>query len=232
MYIQETQSVSPHLKCFTSAPREPPHQWPSLQQEHPWRSSQSSPCCIIISFQDGIKIYLLAVFFQPALFLNFRKMEEWLVIDGWIRPHLQASQRGGQTTKSGWAGWSTEQTGQCVSRWRCRPKNRSSSVLERADLGQTSLSLESGGELRLHTAALLTIGGAEPSLRISVKLLLCSQLPFSFAVLFGGKRNIILTYRFLLQSHLEHQVGRFCRVFSKEVNVNKRYDTMPFQYKV
>lgn len=116
----------------------------SLQQKHTGRSSWSSPSCIIISFQENIKIYLLTVFFQPALFLNFRKMGEWLVIGGGIRSHLQASQRGSQATKSGWAGWPTEKTGQRVSSWRCNL---------RTEVGQCLRGLNWGKPLRRWTVS-------------------------------------------------------------------------------
>ena len=98
-----------------------------------------------------------------------------------------------------------------------QPKNRSWSVPERAELGQTSLSLESVRVLRLHITVSLPTEGAEPSFEMSVNCFYALHHLFSFAVLFEGKGNIILTYRFLSRSHLEQQVGKFCRVLSKEV---------------
>lgn len=37
---------------------------------------------IIVSFKESIKIYLLTVFSEPVVFLNFRKMVGRLILDG------------------------------------------------------------------------------------------------------------------------------------------------------
>lgn len=53
-------------------PRAPPHQ-SQVYSKNTLEKVHEGHQTLIISFQESIKIYLLTVFFQPVIFLNFRK---------------------------------------------------------------------------------------------------------------------------------------------------------------
>lgn len=92
----------PAFQMLFLCPRDPPHQ-SQVCSKNTLEKVHEGHQTLIISFQESIKIYLLTVFFQPVIFLNFRKMVEWLALGGWVRSHLQASQR--RPNHRTWADW-------------------------------------------------------------------------------------------------------------------------------
>lgn len=138
----------------------------SLQQKH-WKKFMKFTKLHNYKFPGEYK-NLLAYCFLSASFIFKLQKNGRVTCYRWGNKVTPAGKPERKPSHQKWVGWLAYRANRAACfQSEVQPKNRSWSVSERAELGQTSPSLDSVRVLRLHITVSLTTEGAEPSFEMS-----------------------------------------------------------------
>lgn len=156
MYIQATPSTSLHWNGFTSAPETLHINHKSVAKTHSGKFMEGTKLCDY-KFPGEYKNLLAYCLLSASYIFKLEEKGQWLVIDGGVRSHLQASQREAKPPKIGGLGGL-----QCQqhSMFLDGAKTRGQKVVSDPEVwtGPSSLCLERAGALKL-LHSLLRVGG-------------------------------------------------------------------------